>query len=116
MSLFSRLQGLFQIRRLERDVDEELRSHIEMLAADNAAAAKHNLNVVGYWVSDTAPASDDTFIWVVAHGSREEAKKNWVAMFADPEFQEMVKSEQAEKLVGKVDVMYMRPTDFSPMN
>jgi hypothetical protein len=77
--------------------------------------AKHNLNVVGYWASENAPASDETFIWVVAHASREEAKKNWGAMFADPAFQEMVKSEQAEKLVEKVDVTLMRPTDFSPM-
>jgi hypothetical protein len=36
-------------------------------------------------------------------------------MFADPAFQEMVKSEQTDKLVEKVDVTYMHPTDFSPM-
>jgi hypothetical protein len=33
----------------------------------------------------------------------------------DPEFQEVIKSEQADKLVEKVDVTYMRPMDFSPM-
>ena len=38
MSLFSRLKGLFQIPRLERDLDDELRSHIEMRTADNIAA------------------------------------------------------------------------------
>ena len=32
---------------------------------------------------------------------------------ADPEFQDVIKAEQAEKLVEKVDVTYMRPTDFS---
>jgi hypothetical protein len=37
------------------------------------------------------------------------------ATFADPAFQETVKSEQADKLVNKVDVTRMRPTDFSPM-
>jgi hypothetical protein len=36
-------------------------------------------------------------------------------MFADPDFQEMAKSEQANKLVEKVDATYMHPTDFSPM-
>ncbi|MGH9775831.1 MAG: NIPSNAP family protein [Candidatus Acidiferrales bacterium] len=75
--------------------------------------AKHNLNVVGYWVSENAPGSDDRFIWVVAHASHEEAKKNWAAMGADPEFQELIKAEQAEKLVDKVESTYMRPTDFS---
>jgi hypothetical protein len=77
--------------------------------------AKHDLKVVGYWVPEGAPDWDNTFIYLVAHSDREEAKKNWDALFADPAFQEMMKSEQADKLVNKVDVTYMRPTDFSPM-
>jgi hypothetical protein len=76
--------------------------------------AKHDLKVVGYWVPEDAPW-DNTFIFMVAHSSREEAKKNWDALWADPGFQAVVKSEQAEKTVEKVDVTYMRPTDFSPM-
>jgi hypothetical protein len=77
--------------------------------------AKHDLKAVGYWVPDDAPASDNTFIYILVHPSREEAKKNWEAMFADPAFQEMAKSEKSDKLVEKVDVTYMHPTDFSPM-
>ncbi len=77
--------------------------------------AKHDLKVVGYWVPEDAPAWDNTFIYMVAHSSREEAKRNWDAMFADPAFQEVIKAEQANKLVEKVDVAYMRPTDFSTM-
>jgi len=76
--------------------------------------AKHDLNVVGYWVPEDA-AWDNTFIFMVAHSSREEAKKNWDAMRADPGFQEMLKSEQTEKTVEKIDSTYMRPTDFSRM-
>ena len=77
--------------------------------------AKHDLKAVGYWVPEDAPASDNTFIYILAHPSREEAKKNWDALRADPAFQEMAKSEQAEKLLEKVDSTYMQPTDFSPM-
>ena len=77
--------------------------------------AKHNLKAVGYWVPDDAPARDNTFVYILAHPSREEAKKNWDAMFADPQFQEMAKLEQTDKLVEKVDSTYMHPTDFSPM-
>jgi len=76
---------------------------------------KHDLNVVGYWVPEGAPAWDNTFIFMLAHPSREEAEKNWDTMRADPEFQAVVKSEQTEKTVEKVDSTYMRPTDFSPM-
>ncbi len=79
--------------------------------------AKHDLKVVGYWVSeDAAPAGlGNTFVFMVAHSSREEAKRNWDAFGTDPAFQQVLKAEQAEKLVEKIDVTYMRPTDFSAM-
>jgi NIPSNAP len=77
--------------------------------------AKHDLKVVGYWIPEGTPDWDNTFVYLVAHSSQEEARKNWDAMMADPEFQEMVKSEQANKLVEKIDRTFMRPTDFSPM-
>ena len=38
MSLFVRLKAMIQRDRLDRDLDEELRSHLEMRAADNVAA------------------------------------------------------------------------------
>jgi hypothetical protein len=77
--------------------------------------AKHDLKIVGYWVPEDAHAWDNTFVDITAYSSREEANKNWDAMMADPEFKEVIKSEQANKLVEKIDSTYMRPTDFSPM-
>ena len=38
MSWFSRLRRMLQGDRLEKDLDEELRSHLDMRAADNVAA------------------------------------------------------------------------------
>jgi hypothetical protein len=81
--------------------------------------AKHNLNVIGYWVPNDDPAWANTFIYLVDHPSREEAKKNWAALHADPAFPQHRK--QAEPLIEKegeeyrVDEVYMRPTDFSAM-
>jgi hypothetical protein len=78
--------------------------------------AKHDLQAVGYWAPVDAPASDNTFIYILAHPSRDEAKKHWAAFQADPAFQEMIKSQQGDaKLVEKVDSTYMEPTDFSPL-
>jgi len=90
---------------------------LELRFRDTASKllAKHGLDAVGYWVPEDAPASNNTFIYILAHPSREEAKKNWAAMFADPGFKEMMKAEQADKLVEKVDSTYMHPTDFSPL-
>jgi NIPSNAP len=77
--------------------------------------AKHDLQVVGYWVPEGAADWDNTFVYLVAHSNREEAKKNWDAMLADPEVQAAIKSEETNKLVEKIDRIYMRPADFSPM-
>jgi hypothetical protein len=80
---------------------------------------KHDINVVGYWVPNDDPAWANTFIYLVAHRSQEEAKKNWDAVHAEPEFPEYRK--QAAPLIEKVgeeykvDEVYMRPTDFSAM-
>jgi len=82
--------------------------------------ARHDLNVVGYWVpGDDDPAWANTFIYLVAHRNRDEAKKNWQALHADPAFPEYRK--QATPLIEKtgeayrVDEVYMRPTDFSAL-
>jgi hypothetical protein len=81
--------------------------------------AKHDLDVVGYWVPNDDPAWANTFIYIVAHPSRDEAKKNWQALHADPAFPEYRK--QAAQLIEKVnedyrvDEVYMRPTDFSAL-
>src|ERR1700730_9248328 len=81
--------------------------------------AQHAVNVIGYWVPNDDPAWANTFIYLVAHPSQEEAKKNWAALHADPAFPEYRK--QAAPLIEKVDdgykvdEVYMRPTDYSAM-
>ncbi|HXW93752.1 MAG TPA: NIPSNAP family protein [Terriglobales bacterium] len=81
--------------------------------------AKHGLEVVGYWVPNDDPAWSDTFIYLVAHSSRDEAKKNWRELHADPQFPPYRQS--AEPLLRKaddqyqVDEVYMRPTEYSAM-
>jgi NIPSNAP len=77
--------------------------------------ARHHLNVVGYWVTTDRSESENSFIFMLAHQTREEAKKNWEGVRSDPEFQEIEKAEQAEKTLEKAELIYMRPTDFSPM-
>jgi hypothetical protein len=79
--------------------------------------AKHGLNVVGFWTvpEDASPYWNNTFVFMIAHSNMEEAKKHWAEFLADPAFQAILKAEQTEKKVTKVDRTYMSPTDFSPM-
>src|ERR1700752_4605777 len=48
----------------------------------DAIFKKHNMKSVGYWVPEDAPHSQDLFIYILEHPSREEAKKNWEAFQA----------------------------------
>ena len=75
---------------------------------------KHGMTSIGYWVPQDAPRSQDTLIYIIAHESREQAKKNWDAFRADPEWQKVQKeSEAAGKIVTKVESVFMDPTDYS---
>jgi hypothetical protein len=73
--------------------------------------ARHNLNVIGYWVSQDEKG--DSFVFLLSHKSKEEALKNWAAFGQHPEFQQVAKAEQAEKTLERADVIWLRPTDFS---
>lgn len=77
--------------------------------------ARHSVNVLGYWETTDRSSSENLFVFLLAHQSRDEAKKNWQAVIADPEFQEVEKAEQGEKTLEKAEVIYLRPTDFSAL-
>jgi len=81
--------------------------------------AKYGLDVLGYWVPNGDSAWENSFIYLVAHPSLEQAKKNWAAMHADPTFP-AYRSEAAQYIEKtdkgyNVDEVYMRPTDFSAL-
>jgi hypothetical protein len=77
---------------------------------------KHGIENIGYWIPTDGPQANDTLIYVVAHASREAAKKNWEAFIADPEWhQARDASEASGKIVKKVESVYVNPTDFSPL-
>jgi hypothetical protein len=77
---------------------------------------KHGMTNIAYWVPQDSPAHENTLIYVIAHPSRDAAKKNWAAFIADPEWQKVQKESEANgKLVSKVESVFMDPTDFSPL-
>ena len=62
------------------------------------------------------PAKENTLVYVIAHESRDAAKKNWDGFRNDPEWKKVqTASEVNGKIVKKVEAVYLDPTDFSPM-
>ena len=77
---------------------------------------KHNMTSIAYWVPQDAPNSQNTLIYVLAHPSREVAKKNWADFQADPEWQKVSAESQVNgRIVSKVESVFMDPTDYSPI-
>ena len=75
---------------------------------------KHGMTNIGYWVPQDEPAHSNTLIYVIAHESREQAKKNWDAFGADPEWVKVRTASEANgKIVEKVDRVFMDATDYS---
>jgi hypothetical protein len=77
---------------------------------------RHNMKSVGYWVPIEGPAAGTTLIYLLEHPSREEARANWAAFSADPEWQKVkAESEAAGRIVAKVDSVFLTPTDYSAL-
>jgi hypothetical protein len=75
---------------------------------------KHGMTNIGYWVPADEPRSKDTLIYILAHNSREAAKKSWDGFRTDPEWiKARDASETSGKIVKKVESVFMTPTDFS---
>ncbi len=78
---------------------------------------KHGLHVIGYWVPQDPPLSENTLIYVLAHDSREAARTRWAAFAADPDWITVkANSEKDGPLTVKpAESMFADPTDFSPL-
>ena len=77
---------------------------------------RHHMTSIAYWVPQDSPQHDNLLIYVIAHESRDAAKKNWAEFSADPEWQAVSKASEVDgKIVEKVDSTYMDPADYSPI-
>jgi hypothetical protein len=77
---------------------------------------KHDMTSIAYFTPQDAPLSDNTITYILAHPSREDAKKNWAAFNADPEWVKVkADSEKDGRIVEKVVSVFADPTDFSPI-
>jgi NIPSNAP len=78
--------------------------------------AKHGMTNVVYLSPQDAPLSSNTLIYLIAHQSREAAKKSWGAFASDPEWKKVASESQVNgPILSKVESVYLDPTDYSPM-
>jgi hypothetical protein len=82
----------------------------------DAIFKRHNMKSIGYWVPEDAPSSQNLFIYILEHPTREQAEKNWAAFQADPEWKKVkAESEANGPLVDRIDRYFMDPTSYSAL-
>src|SRR5438874_2950941 len=82
----------------------------------DAIFKRHDMKSVGYWVPKDAPESQNLFVYILEHPSRQEAERNWAAFQADPEWKKVkAESEASGPLVDHIDHYYMDSTSFSAL-
>ena len=77
---------------------------------------RHRMTNIGYWTPQDTPSSSNTFIYIIAHNSREAAQTNWQNFGNDPEWQRVSRESQLDgRILNNVESVFLDPTDFSPI-
>jgi hypothetical protein len=77
---------------------------------------KYGMTLIGFWTAADAPLSENTLAYVLAHPSRDAAKKNWDAFRAGPERAKVwAETEKDGPINLKVESVFVNPIDFSPI-
>jgi len=82
----------------------------------NKLFVKHGMQLIGYWVPAEGNGTPNTMVYILAYPSKEARDKAWKDFVADPDWvKAKAASEVNGKLVDKVDILFMKPTDYSPI-
>jgi hypothetical protein len=77
---------------------------------------KHGMTLVGFWSPTDPKSAEEKMVYVLAFPSREAADKSWKAFRDDPEWKTARDaSEKNGKLVDRVESVFMKATDYSPL-
>jgi hypothetical protein len=82
----------------------------------NALFKKHGMTIIGFWTPLAEKGEEKKLYYVLAFPSKEAADKSWKAFREDPEWKKAKDaSEKDGPLVKKVESVFMKPTDYSPL-
>src|SRR5437763_16404610 len=82
----------------------------------NKLFVKHGMTLIGYWSPIDAKEADKKMVYILAYPSKEAADKSWAAFRNDPEWKTAREaSEKDGPLVAKVESVFLKATDYSPI-
>jgi hypothetical protein len=82
----------------------------------NKLFEKHGMTIIGFWNPLDAKQAEKKLIYILAFPSKEAADRSWKGFANDPEWKRArAASEVNGKLVERVESVYMKATDYSPL-
>jgi hypothetical protein len=77
---------------------------------------KHGMENVAYWVTSEKEGEQAKLVYILAHPSEETGKANFEVFRKDSKWMKVkADSEKDGPLTVKVESLYLKPTDYSPM-
>jgi len=81
----------------------------------NKLFQKHGMTIIGYWIP-TDKDRKDQLIYLLAFPDRAARDKAFAEFSKDPEWQDVVKKTEANgRLVTRVESIFLKATDYSPI-
>jgi hypothetical protein len=82
----------------------------------NKLFEKHGMTLIGFWSPLDSKEADEKMVYILAFPSKEAADKSWEAFKSDPDWiAAKTASEKDGKLVAKVESVFLKATDYSPV-
>ena len=77
---------------------------------------KHGMEVIGFWTptDEKDGKNSETLVYMLAHPSRDAAKKSWEAFVNDPEWKQSKAASEADgKIIDRMESVFLNPTAYS---
>lgn len=83
----------------------------------NKLFVKHGMELVGYWTPAEGDGAQNTLIYILAYPDRASRDRSWEAFVNDPEWKKAKAASEADgtPLAAKVESVFLKPTDYSPI-
>ncbi len=82
----------------------------------NKLFIKHGMTLIGYWNPIDPKGAEEKLVYILAYPSKAAADTSWKEFQADPEWKAAkAASEKDGPLVAKVESVFLKATDYSPI-
>ena len=110
-------ERLFELRTYYASEGKMEALHKRFRDHTNRLFQKHGMELVGYWTPTEGEKADSTLVYILAYPDRQSRDKSWEAFVNDPDWKRVYAESQPDgvPLAAKIDSVFLKPTDYSPI-